>query len=75
MTQLLDRAIAAARRLSPEAQDDIARSVLFLAGEELEPVELTAEEREAVATGRAAATRGDFASDAEVRSLLAQHGA
>jgi predicted transcriptional regulator len=75
MTQLLDRAIAAARRLSPEAQDDIARSVLFLAGEETEPVTLNAEEQAAVESGRAAVARGDFATDAEVESLLAKHGA
>ena len=75
MTQLLDRAIAAARRLPPEAQDDIARSVLFLAGEEAEPVALTGEERMAIEAGRAAVARGDFATDAEVGSLLAKHGA
>ncbi len=75
MTELLDRAIAAARRLSPEAQDDIVRSVLFLAGEESEPVALDAEEQAAVELGRAAAARGDFATDAEVESLLAEHGA
>ena len=75
MTALLDRAIAAARQLPPEAQDDIARSVLFLAGEEVEPVALGPDECAAVATGRAAAARGEFASEAEVRSLLAWHGA
>lgn len=75
MTALLDRAIAAARQLPPEAQDDIARSVLFLAGEEVEPVILSADEREAVVAGRAAAARGEFASEAEVRSLLDRHGA
>ena len=75
MTALLDRAIAAARQLPPEAQDDIAREVLLLAGEEVEPVALSAGERAAVAAGRDAAARGDLASEAEVRSLLAQHGA
>lgn len=74
MTALLDRAIAAARQLPPEAQDDIARSVLFLAGEDVELVPLTSEERAAVAAGRAAAARGEFASEAEVRDLLARHG-
>ena len=58
MTQLLDRAIAAARRLPPEAQDEIARSVLLLTGEENEPVRLTDEERAVVAEGRAAMAKG-----------------
>lgn len=74
MTALLDRAIAAARQLSPEAQDEIARELLIFAGEEVGPVPLTSEERAAVAAGRAAAARGELASEAEVRSLLARHG-
>ena len=74
MTQLLDRAIAAARRLSPEAQDDIARSVLFLAGEQAEPVVLAAEEEESLAESLAQAGRGEFASDEEVAAVWAKHG-
>ena len=74
MTALLDRAIAAARQLPPEAQDEIARELLLFAGEEVGPVPLSPEERAAVATGRAAAARGEFASEAEVRDLLARHG-
>jgi hypothetical protein len=34
MTDLLERAIATARRLSPDRQDDIARIVLTLAADE-----------------------------------------
>lgn len=75
MTQLLDRAFAVARGLSPEAQDDIARSVLFLAGEDAEPVTLTEVERAWLAPSRAQAARGEFASDEEVAALLARHGA
>ena len=75
MTQLLDHAIAVARQLPPEAQDEIARELLIFAGEDVGPVPLTPEERAAVATGRAAAARGEFASEAEVRDLLARHGA
>ena len=75
MTQLLDRAIAAARRLPPEAQDEIARSVLFLAGEETEPVQLTVAEKAWLAPSLAQAARGKFATDEEVATLLAKHGA
>ena len=74
MTQLLDRAIAAARRLPPEAQDDIARSVLFLAGEEAEPVQLTDEERDSMVESLAQASRGEFATNEEVAALFAKHG-
>ena len=75
MTALLDQAIAAARQLPPEAQDEIARSVLFLAGEEAEPVELTAAERAWLAPSLAQAARGEFATDDEVAALLAKYGA
>jgi hypothetical protein len=75
MTALLERAIAAARQLPPEAQDDIARSVLFLAGEDAEPVPLTAEEEAWLAPSLAQAARGEFASDEEVAALLAKHEA
>ena len=74
MTNLLDRAIAAARRLPPEAQDDIARSVLFLAGEEAEPVQLTDEEEASMAESMAQAARGEFATDEEVAAVFAKHG-
>lgn len=74
MTTLLDRAIAAARRLPPEAQDDIARSVLFLAGEEAEPVGLTAADEAWLAPSLAQAARGEFAPDEEVAAVLAKPG-
>jgi hypothetical protein len=70
MTKLLERAVEAARRLPPDEQDEIARLVLSLAGEdEAAPVKLTPEERSAVAISKAAAARGEFASDDEVRAV------
>jgi hypothetical protein len=75
MTKLLDQALEAARRLPADAQDDIARVVLRLAGAEDEPpVPLTPEEQAAVAASRAAATRGEFATDEQVRAVWAKHG-
>jgi hypothetical protein len=48
VTKLLERAIEAARRLSPSAQDEIARAIIQLAGEDdLPPVPLSAEELKA----------------------------
>jgi hypothetical protein len=74
MTDLLERAVEAARGLPPAAQDDIARIVLQLAGEDEAPVLLTGEERAAIARSKAAAARGEFATDEEVRAVWAKHG-
>ncbi len=75
MTKLLDRALAAARSLPPDAQDAIAHVVLRLTGAEDEPsVALTPEEQAAVVASRAAAARGEFASDEHVRAVWAKHG-
>jgi hypothetical protein len=75
MTKLLDRALEAARNLPPAAQDDIARLVLRLAGADNEPpVPLTPDEQAAVAGSKAAAARGEFATDEEVRAVWSKHG-
>jgi predicted transcriptional regulator len=75
MTALLDRALEAARTLPPAAQDDIARVVLRLAGTDdgALPVDLAAEERAAIAASKAAAARGEFATDEEIRAVWAKH--
>jgi hypothetical protein len=75
MTKLLEQAIEAARRLSPEEQDDIARAIMQLAGAEtLEPVPLSAAERAAIDRSKAAAARGEFATDADVSAVWSKHG-
>ena len=76
MTKLLDLALEAARKLPPEAQDDIARAVLRLAGtdDEVPPVTLSPDERAAVAFSKAAAARGEFATDQRVRAMWSKHG-
>jgi hypothetical protein len=74
MTKLLDRAVEAARNLPPDAQDEIARLVLQLAGDEEPPIALTAGERAAIALSREAAARGEFATDEQVRAVWAKHG-
>jgi predicted transcriptional regulator len=75
MTKLLDRALEAARNLPAAAQDDIARVVLRLAGADDEPpVPLTPDEQAAVAASKAAAARGEFATDEQVRAVWAKHG-
>ncbi len=75
MTKLLDRALEAVRSLPPDAQDDIARVVLQLAGsDESAAVALTPDEREAIAVSKAAAARGEFATEEQVRSVWVKHG-
>lgn len=76
MTRLLDDAVAAARSLPPAVQDDIARVVLRLAGSDdaASPVALSPEERAAIATSKAAAARGEFATDEQVRAVWDKHG-
>jgi hypothetical protein len=63
MIKLLDHALEVARDLPPDVQDDIARTVL-----------LTAEERAAIAKSKAAADRGELATDEQVRSIRGKHG-
>jgi hypothetical protein len=75
MTKLLDKALEALRVLSPNEQDDIARIILQLAGEdETAAVELSADERRAIEESKAAAARDEFASDEQVRAVWAKHG-
>lgn len=74
MTKLFDQAVEAVRTLPPDTQDDIARIVLQLAGNDAAPEPLSAEEREAVALSKAAAARGEFATDEQVRATWAKHG-
>jgi hypothetical protein len=75
MTKLLDDALKAVRGLPAPAQDDVARVMLRLAGtDDAPPVPLSPDERAPIATSKAAATRGEFATDAQVRAVWAKHG-
>ena len=75
MTKLLDDALEAARILPPDDQDSIARVVLRLAGAPDEPpIALSTDERAAIAASKAAAARGEFATDDQVRATWAKHG-
>ncbi len=75
MTKLLDEAVEAVRRLPSDDQDDIARAIIQLAGSDLAAaVVLSPEEREAIARSKAAADRGEFATEEQVRAVWAKHG-
>lgn len=75
MTRLLDEAVEAVRRLPSDDQDDIARAMIQLARSDLAPpVILSAEERAVIARSKAAADRGEIATDEQVRAVWAKHG-
>jgi hypothetical protein len=74
VTKLLEQAVDTVRALPPEAQDELARLLLQLAGEEQPAIALTAEEDGSFADSVAQASRGDFATDEQVRSVWAKHG-
>jgi ribulose-5-phosphate 4-epimerase/fuculose-1-phosphate aldolase len=75
MAKLLDQALEAVRLLPTREQDEIARVIMQLAGSDpATPISLSAEEREAIARSKAAAGRGEFATDEQVRAVWAKHG-
>jgi hypothetical protein len=70
MTKLLERALEAVSRLSPDTQDEIARAMLRLAESDGEPEAVDATHLPAVLEGLAQAKRREFASDAEVEAAF-----
>lgn len=74
MTKLLEQALEAARKLSKDDQDEVARAIFELVGAGADaPVALTADERAAIERSRAAALRGEFASEEQVQAVWAKH--
>lgn len=71
-TELLEKAFAVVRMMPARSQDKIARIMLAATENDEEPYVLTPEEEEAVAEGRAAAARGEFATDEEMEALWAK---
>lgn len=74
MTKLLEKALEAVRELSDDDQDEIARTILALVGDDHELVTLTDEEQTAIARSKGEAARGEFATDEDVRALWAKYG-
>ena len=75
MTKLLDAAVEAARKLSAESQDEIARVVLRLAASEEEPEPIAAAHLAAVLEGLAQARRREFATDEDAEAAFRRFGA
>ena len=70
MTKLLEKALEAVRQLPAESQDEIARAMLTLAGNNGEPEEIDPAHLPAVLEGLAQVKRREFASDAEVEAAF-----
>jgi DNA-binding TFAR19-related protein (PDSD5 family) len=70
MTKLLEKALAAVRRLSPEMQDEIAQAMLTMARDERVPEEIDPAHLPAVLEGLAQAKRREFATDEEVEAAF-----
>jgi len=70
MTKLLDRALEAVRRLPTDAQDEIARAMLVLAGDESSPEPIDPAHLPDVLESLAQAKRRQFATDAEVEAAF-----
>jgi hypothetical protein len=70
MTKLLERALEAVRRLPPDSQDEIARAMLSLAGEQGEPEPIDPAHLADVLESLAQAKRRQFATDADVEAAF-----
>ena len=66
MTELLEKAVVAVRKLPRQSQDEIAMTMLRLAQDSAEPETMDESQRAAVLEGLAQAQRGEFATDAEI---------
>jgi predicted transcriptional regulator len=74
MTKLLEMAVEAARQLSPDEQDELARTILEIVnGIEEEVYVLSDEERAAIEVGRAQAARGEFATEDEIEAIFKKY--
>ncbi|KQS95151.1 MULTISPECIES: hypothetical protein [unclassified Rhizobium] len=73
MTELLEKAVATARNLPPEMQDDIARIMLSYAGDDERVIELSPEEEGDLIEAQKEMVRGEFATDDEVRTVLTKY--
>ena len=70
MTKLLEKAFEAVGRLPADSQDEIARAILNLTGDEREPEDIDPAHLTDVLECLAQAKRREFAADAEVEAAF-----
>ncbi|MGD9656152.1 MAG: hypothetical protein AB7U61_00695 [Methylocystis sp.] len=74
MTKLLERAFEAARSLPPAMQDEMARVIIAMTGEEMPATPLTPEEAASFEESLAQAECGELATDDQAQAIWAKHG-
>lgn len=74
MTKLLEQAVETVRGLPPDVQDELARVLLRLAGNDQSVVQLSAVEEASLAESLGQADRGQFATDEQVCAIWAKYG-
>ncbi|MBX3570257.1 MAG: hypothetical protein KF914_19505 [Rhizobiaceae bacterium] len=74
MTELLERAVDVTRNLPASLQDDIARMMLQIAGEELSPHPLGRDDEASFEESLRQAEHREFAAEADVSAIWAKHG-
>ena len=72
MTKLLEQAVETVRGLPPEIQDELARMLLQLAGEDQPLLQLGPEDEKSLDESLAQADSGEFATDEQVRAIWAK---
>lgn len=73
MTKLLEQAVETVRGLPAEMQDELARMLLQLAGQDQPVFQLSVEEESSFEESLAQAERGEFASDEQVLAIWTKH--
>ncbi len=73
MTDLLEQAVERVRALPPDQQDELARVLLRLAGDEEAVYQLSAEEEADLIEAESEIERSEFASEAEVKAVFAKY--
>ena len=74
MKRLLEEGFSKISGLPESEQDDLARTLLELAGIDQPPIQLTAAEEADLCEAEAEIARGELASADEVRAIWASHG-
>lgn len=74
MTRLLEMAVEAARQLTPDEQDELARTIMEIVGGAGEEVYvLSDEENAAIDEALKQADRGEFATEADIAAIFAKY--
>jgi hypothetical protein len=74
MTRLLQEAFRKVSALPDSQQDELARTLLDLAGVDQQSIQLTAAEEADLIEAEAEIARGELAGANEIRAMWAKHG-